>query len=111
MLNADAPYEFINVSNNCMTKSAVTGRNITWDGINFIFSPQKKIGDINGDGVINVADLVLLSRYIAELETLTDTQLKAADVNGDGKVNIADLVRLARWLANLEPTPLGQPLQ
>jgi hypothetical protein len=40
-LNAAAPYSYINVSYNYMENTdAVTGRAITWDGVNFIFFPQ-----------------------------------------------------------------------
>ena len=41
VLNASAPYTKINVSGNNMTsESAVTGKEIVWDGSNFIYSPQ-----------------------------------------------------------------------
>lgn len=58
-------------------------------------------GDLNGDGDITSADSVLLARYLAALEMLTDEQLLAADVNGDGDVTSADAVMLARFLAGL----------
>jgi hypothetical protein len=42
VLNAIAPYTRIDVSWNLMeNESAVTGRSIPWDGVNFIFSPQE----------------------------------------------------------------------
>ncbi|RKU23235.1 hypothetical protein C6500_01860, partial [Candidatus Poribacteria bacterium] len=44
--------------------------------------------DINGDGTVNIADLVLVASNLGKTS-------QAADVNGDGVVNIADLVLVA----------------
>ena len=52
-------------------------------------------GDINGDGVINTADLVRLMKYIAG----SDVVAYYPDVNGDGRVTVADLVRLMKYIA------------
>ena len=46
-------------------------------------------GDLNGDGVVNVQDLTLLSASLGQ------TGENAADLNGDGVVNIQDLVLLS----------------
>lgn len=47
--------------------------------------------DLNSDHSLDLADLVLLSRFlIADLE-FTDAQMMIADYNGDHKVNAADL--------------------
>ena len=45
--------------------------------------------DVNGDGIVNIQDLVLVS------SSLGQTGKSSADVNGDGVVNIQDLVRVA----------------
>ncbi len=47
------------------------------------------VGDINGDGVVNIQDLVLVANAFGQ------TGQQPADVNGDGIVNIADLVKVA----------------
>ena len=58
-------------------------------------------GDVNGDGTVNIADLVLVASNLGE------TGQTAADVNGDGVVNIADLVLVAGALgATLQRPPL-----
>jgi len=59
-------------------------------------------GDLNGDGLINITDLVMLRRYLAGVAELNEGGIKAADLNNDGKVNITDLVILRRRLAGLE---------
>ena len=47
-------------------------------------------GDVNGDGIVNNLDAVLVYAYHNGKQTLTEAQLAAADVNGDGKVNNLD---------------------
>lgn len=59
-------------------------------------------GDMDGDGELTSADVVLLARYLAGAETLTEAQLTAADLNADGVITSADLVLLARKVAGLE---------
>ena len=54
-----------------------------------VVEPTRIVGDVNGDGVVNIADLVLVANRIGK------TGNTAADVNGDGVVNIADLVLVA----------------
>lgn len=55
-------------------------------------------GDLNGDGEINLKDVVLLRRYIAGGwgVTLDET---AADINHDDAINLKDAVLLRRYIA------------
>ena len=55
-------------------------------------------GDINGDGMLTVADAVLLMRYVAEDDALADTVLNAknADVDQDGLLTVMDVQSLLR---------------
>ena len=50
-------------------------------------------GDVNGDGVTGVADIVALQKYLVKLKTSVAGN---ADVNGDGVVNAFDAVALRR---------------
>ena len=59
-------------------------------------------GDLNNSGSVTISDLVILRRYLAGLETLSDKAKVAADVNNSGGVTISDLVILRRRLAGLE---------
>ena len=56
--------------------------------------PQIVIGDLNGDGIVTVADATEVQRYLADLVTFTPSQRKAADTNGDGNVTINDATRI-----------------
>jgi len=52
------------------------------------------LGDVDGDGSINVADIVALISYILGNIQPTEAQLLAADINEDGIVNVADLTAI-----------------
>lgn len=54
-----------------------------------------KAGDINQDGSVNTADLVLLQKYLVKkADKVSD--LNAADIDENGKINIFDAVKLRR---------------
>ena len=55
-------------------------------------------GDINGDGQLNVTDLVILQRYLLKIDTVIDNN--AADLNGDGVIDIFDNIRLRKLIIN-----------
>jgi hypothetical protein len=54
------------------------------------------LGDVTGDGNINILDLVQISNYI--LDVSTPAFACAADFTGDGNVNILDLVQIANFI-------------
>ena len=54
------------------------------------------LGDVSGDGDINILDLVQISNYI--LDVSTPAYACAADFTGDGNVNILDLVQIANFI-------------
>jgi hypothetical protein len=49
-------------------------------------------GDVNGDGVLNVNDVVSLVPHILETSTLSECEINEADVTGDGMVNVIDAI-------------------
>lgn len=59
-------------------------------------------GDLNSDGMITYADLVILQAYLLEKISLTDNQILAADISGEGKISIFDLGKLQRHLLGIE---------
>ena len=61
------------------------------------------VGDINGDGVVNIQDLVLVANAFGQ------TGQQAADVNGDGIVNIQDLVKVAGAIGGDAAAPTAMP--
>ena len=59
--------------------------------------------DVNGDGQVDAADLVLVSNYIGQTGSID----QRVDVNGDGLVTIADLVLVAQYLGRSTSASLG----
>ena len=76
--------------------------------------PNVNFGDVNGDGVINAADITLLRRYIAAIDkyafiAATGFIRANADMFGDGIIDYANVELLRRHLAAADPStvPLG----
>ena len=70
----------------------------------------KIAGDANGDGVVNILDLVLVASQLGEsIDPAGETN---TDVNDDGVVSILDLVFIANIMGGGEPavTPTGGTL-
>lgn len=57
-------------------------------------------GDINGDGAVDILDVVNARGYIVGNLTLTDAQITEADTNGDGELSIIDVVNMRRAIVN-----------
>jgi len=62
---------------------------------NTMNSCEETPGDINGDGVINVLDVILMVGIILVLEDdYTICQQYASDINSDGVIDILDVILL-----------------
>jgi len=57
-------------------------------------------GDIDGNGIIDISDLTMLSQFVMNDITLSRDQLNAADCNGDGMTDITDLALLKQYVMN-----------
>ena len=57
-----------------------------------------ELGDINGDGVLNVLDVVILTNFILETDIPDPDQFEAGDINGDSVLNILDVVNLVNLI-------------
>jgi uncharacterized repeat protein (TIGR02543 family) len=61
---------------------------------------QGRRGDLNGDGLVNISDAVLLINHYLN-GTTDELTIGVADVNNDGEVNISDAVEIVnRYLNN-----------
>ena len=76
---------------------------LLWETTSTPPEPKKIAGDVNGDGVVNILDLVLVAGRFEQ------TGQNDADMNGDGVVNIQDLVLVAGALGNTAAAPAMQP--
>ena len=81
--------------------------NENMDDITFVSAPgeitvsSRLPGDVNGDGLVDILDLVRLRKYLAQVAV--EINSVNTDLTGDGLVNAADLVRMRKYLAG-DPT-------
>lgn len=64
-----------------------------------VVEPPQHVEDVNLDGVVDIADLVLVAKQFGR------PGLDRADVNGDGAVNIVDLLLVADAFGNTAAAP------
>lgn len=59
-----------------------------------------KIGDAQGDGIINSADLLRIQKHLLKVKNLETNSVyyKASDTNLDGNINSADLLKIQKYL-------------
>ena len=110
---AFSKYSSLSLVDSSVTERSLTGANFDagdevyvvitpYDGTDFgepleservLILSETKSTDINGDGVVNILDLVIVANKLGEqVEEGTEA---SADVNKDGVVNILDLVAVA----------------
>ena len=68
------------------------------------YHQQQMLADANGDGVVNILDLVIVASHIGE------SDVPGADLNNDGVVNIQDLVLVANGLGAVAAAPPAREL-
>jgi hypothetical protein len=61
----------------------------------YIVNTVAKVGDVNGDGNINIADAVCIVNYVVGKPNTAFNEA-ASDVNDDGKVTLADAVEVIK---------------
>ncbi len=74
----------------------------TWTFLNEIEvygdAPEGKLGDIDADGDVDVADYILVKRAVLKNYTLSTAQSAVADIDKDGDVDAADYVLVKRMV-------------
>ena len=62
------------------------------------------LGDVNGDGEVDISDAMKMFYHIAKKEFLSDEQLLACDIDGNGTVDVADVMRVFYFVAKKSPS-------
>ncbi|MBR2237616.1 MAG: endonuclease [Prevotella sp.] len=60
---------------------------------------QEIKGDVNGDGIVDVADIATIIYVMADGSGIANPLQQAADVNGDGNVDVADIATVIDIMA------------
>ena len=63
-------------------------------------------GDVNGDGVTDILDIVVLVGFILDGHVFSDDEFLASDVSDDGSVDILDVVQIVGLILN-GPDPIS----
>ncbi len=64
-------------------------------------------GDVNGDGSISLADMVMVQRQLLGIQKLDGAKFAATDVNHDSRCSLADMVTVQRDLLGLSGIKQG----
>jgi len=87
-----------NVNGNIKQSGEVaTGDYFMHESRNIVIAAVRK-GDIDGNGVLNPSDYIILKRIALKTIKVDDVFMEACDVNGDGKTNSFDYIILKRYL-------------
>ncbi len=96
-INGSAYTHFLNANESYLTVPAGSAAEIAVMTEAEYDATHKKKGDIDGNSVINIADVTALYKLIADGKTATETP--AGDVDGNGTINIADVAALFKLIA------------
>ena len=54
-------------------------------------------GDINGDGTVDILDVIVVNKHLLGCKELDELQTKAADVDGNGIVESTDSLNILKY--------------
>ena len=81
------------------TSQTVSGVTVTKNTV--ISGNNVMLGDVDGNGIITVADATLVQKHAAEMIELEGSALAAADTNHDGIVSVADATLIQQYAAEM----------
>ena len=105
MLNNSASYGYYPTINTSVTIAIEDVTNQVGDIFSYnsvttdvtISDQAHTLGDVTGDGTVNLIDAVYVIQYYNGTKTLTATEKTAADVNKDGVVNLTDVLKIIQY--------------
>ena len=79
----------------------VSDKNITRNVELYLATSSGVLGDVNGDGLVTLKDVLILRKVVAGVATLPDVYADNADVNRDGIVTLKDILLLRKVVAGV----------
>ncbi len=69
----------------------------------FVALDSYKKGDVNGDGIVTLADCTKILKHVKKTQYLIGEELQKADINGKDGITLADYTKLLKHIKNKEP--------
>ncbi len=93
----EGSFYYVEVYYNRLNNMEACGRSSEWRCV--AGSGSILMGDVNGDKVVNVADIIAIVNYVLG-HSDSNFIKEAADVNGDGKVDVSDVAGAGNIILN-----------
>ncbi|MDE5768694.1 MAG: dockerin type I repeat-containing protein [Oscillospiraceae bacterium] len=61
-------------------------------------------GDVDGNGTVDITDVIRMNRVYVGCQKFTPEQLKAGDIDNDGKISLSDSMLVLRYIVGLVET-------
>ena len=74
-------------------KVSIVAKDINYHNSKVVYFNIILKGDVNGDGLVNVTDIVAMVNFVMERPSDNFNKV-AADLNGDGDINVTDIVKM-----------------
>lgn len=95
-IKKDYPYIVILDRQGSVTARLGTGYMVNINGVSY---KLVKKGDTNGDGEINVSDVIVMLNHIKKLKLITDEAIfEAASISGEKDITVTDVVKVINYI-------------
>lgn len=74
-------------------------KNLSVNRPGYLLDPSYNVGDAEGNGTVNLADVTAIMKYIAKWKDI-GVNAYAADADRNGSINLSDITMLMRWIVD-----------
>ncbi|MGN0551661.1 MAG: alpha-amylase family glycosyl hydrolase [Acutalibacteraceae bacterium] len=67
---------------------------------------QYMYGDLTGDSVVDMNDVLHAQRYLAKIATFTQPQILSGDINKSGDIDLQDILEVQKYMAKIKCSEL-----
>lgn len=101
IINDDASVIYINGSKPCVGSEFNPCPLIKAPTAELLNIPEVIKGDVDGNGGVDILDVIIINKAILGKENLSDSSLKSADVNGNGVPDSTDSLSIMKFIVGL----------